>query len=114
VDSNPRAVECTRKGAKLNRLANVTVSLDAGSSQDEPGTYDLALANPPYYSSYQIAEVFLQRALSALKPGGRMLVVARQIDWYAERMPQLFEEFSVEEIKTYFVATGRGVKPRRR
>lgn len=112
VDSNPRAVECTRKGAALNGLSSVTVTLDAGSAQEEPGTFDLALANPPYYSSYQISEVFLQRALSALKPDGRVLVVARQIDWYTERMPQLFEEFSVEEIKTYFVATGRGKKSR--
>lgn len=110
VDSNPRAVECTKRGAALNGLSNISVALDAGATNDDPGTFDLALANPPYYSSYQIAEIFLQRGISALKPEGRMLVVAKQIEWYTERMPELFEEFSVAEHKTYFVATGRGVR----
>lgn len=110
VDSNPRAVECTRKGAELNHLSNVAVTLDAGSTHHEPGTFDVVLANPPYYSSYQIAEVFLQRGLSALKPDGRMLIVARQIGWYSDRMPQFFEEFSVAELKNYFIATGQGLK----
>jgi len=112
IDSNPRAVECTRQGAALNGLQNVEAILDAGPRHDPPGSCDLALANPPYYSNYQIAEIFLQRGISALRPEGRILVVTKQPDWYAERMPQLFGEVTAETVKTYVVLQGRGVRGR--
>ncbi len=112
IDSNPRAVECTRRGAELNGLTNVTVFLTAGARHDQRGTCDLVVANPPYFSNYQIAEIFLSRAVSALKPEGRLLLVAKKPDWYAERMPELFRDFSVREVKSYFVMEGMGVKKR--
>ena len=38
----------------------------------------MALGNPPYYSHYAIAELFLQTALKGLKPGGRVQIVTKQ------------------------------------
>lgn len=73
VDSNARAVECTMRGAELNGLANVTAELNADEDFLGAGDYDLALANPPYYSGYRIAQHFLAAGRQALRPGGRGL-----------------------------------------
>jgi 16S rRNA (guanine1207-N2)-methyltransferase len=106
VDSHARAVECTAKGAALNGLENVTSILNADGEVPEPGTYDLVLGNPPYYSDYRIAEVFLQGARRALKPGGKVLIVAKSYAWYETRMPELFDDMKLHEHKQYTVVEG--------
>jgi 16S rRNA (guanine1207-N2)-methyltransferase len=106
VDSHARAVECTARGAKLNGLDNVTAVLNADSETPEPGTFDLVLGNPPYYSDYRIAEIFLQGARRALKPGGKVLIVAKSHAWYDNRMPELFETVQSHLHKQYTVVEG--------
>lgn len=101
IDSSARAVECTRRGAEVNGLANVTVALEAGGEVDEPGTYDLVLANPPYYGDFRIAELFVDAAWRALAPGGTLLVVTKQPTWYVEHLPQRWHDVAREEVKTY-------------
>jgi 16S rRNA (guanine1207-N2)-methyltransferase len=103
VDSNARAVECTRFGAELNDLTNLTVELNAEGNYHGAGQYDLALANPPYYSNYRIAQHFLTAGRQALRPGGTMLIVTKQPDWYQQNMPQWFDEVSVTERKGYYL-----------
>ena len=41
------------------------------------GTFDVFVGNPPYYSDYRIAEVFLETAKRALKPGGICYTVVK-------------------------------------
>lgn len=111
LDSNARAVECALAGAEMNQLEQVsaTHSHDGsiGSDANElQGTFDLAVGNPPYYSHHQIAEIFLQAAKNALKPRGRVHIVAKQFEWLQARMEQLFEEISVAEVRGYFVVSG--------
>jgi len=106
VDSHARAVECTTKGAGLNGLENVTTVLNSDGDTPEPKTFNLVLGNPPYYSNYHIAEVFLQGARRALKPGGRVLVVAKSYAWYETRMPELFNDVRLHEHKQYTVVEG--------
>lgn len=105
VDSNARAVECTRAGAKLNSLANVSVELNASGEYAEPGTFDLALANPPYFADFEIAERFVAAAHRSLRPGGQLLVVTKQPQWYAETLPANWQDVQIEERKRYFVAS---------
>lgn len=107
LDSHARAVECTAKGAALNGLDNVTAILNADGDAPDPGSYDLVLGNPPYYSDYRIAEVFLQGAKRALKPGGKVLIVAKSYAWYENRMPELFDDVNLHEHKQYTVVEGR-------
>ena len=52
IDSNARAVECTLCGKAVNGLTGFTVQLDSQGDIPEPGTYDLFLANPPYYLNF--------------------------------------------------------------
>ncbi|MBS0263298.1 MAG: methyltransferase [Planctomycetes bacterium] len=106
LDSHSRAVECTTLGATLNELPQVTAVLNDQGQAPDPGTYDLVLGNPPYYSNYQIAEIFLQAAVRALKPGGKVLIVAKSHAWYDERMPDLFDDVQQHLHKQYTVVEG--------
>jgi 16S rRNA (guanine1207-N2)-methyltransferase len=110
VDSSARAVVCTRRGAELNGLHNVTTELNADGNYAGAGSYDLALANPPYYAGFRIARHFLMAGWDALWPGGRMLVVTKRPDWYLDNMGAWFEEVSASEQKGYAVFSG--VRPR--
>jgi 16S rRNA (guanine1207-N2)-methyltransferase len=104
VDSNPRAVQCTLLGAAMNgKEKKVAARLDAEGSCDQPGSYDLFLANPPYYSNYRIAEIFLDAGRRALRPGGTMLLVAKRPDWYLEALPARFDRVAVAPVRDYVV-----------
>jgi 16S rRNA (guanine1207-N2)-methyltransferase len=87
VDSNARAVACTLAGAALNGLGNVTAELNATGDYRGAGEFDVALANPPYYADFRIAELFLNAAHRSLRPGGLVLVVTKHPGWYEEFMP---------------------------
>lgn len=100
-DSAIRAVECTRRGAVLNGLENVTVALEAEGRVPDPGDWDLALANPPYYSDFRLAELFCESARLALAPGGTLLVVTKQPTWYVDHLPRMWTDVAREEVKGY-------------
>lgn len=107
VDSHARSVECTERGAALNGLTNVSTLLNAEGECGMPGTFDIALGNPPYYSDFRIAEIFLQAARRALKPRGRVLMVTKHAGWFEERMGTLFEDVQCVPQKAYTVVQAR-------
>ena len=107
VDSNSRAIECTKRGAALNGLSNLDVRLSTAESQtsDEipAAEFDLALANPPYYSNFRIAEIFAACAARALRPSGAALFVTKRTDWYTEQLPRWFDQVSIEPLGNYAI-----------
>ena len=111
IDSNARAVECTRRGAELNGISNIAVQLNtaeavAGDEISE-STFDLVVANPPYYSNYRIADIFARRAAHVLKPEGTALFVTKRSEWYEERFPELFASIAVEPVGNYVIIRRR-------
>ena len=77
VDSHARAVEAaTENAAKFGIPAEVILS-DNGTPKRMDGTFDIFVGNPPYYSDYRIAEVFLETAKRALKSGGICYTVVK-------------------------------------
>ena len=77
VDSHSRAVEAaTENAAKFGIPAEVILS-DSGTPARMDGSFDVFVGNPPYYSDYRIAEVFLETAKRALKPGGVCYTVVK-------------------------------------
>ena len=110
IDSNCRAIAALRKGAELNGLTTVTARLEAAGKIDSPASFDVAVGNPPYYSQYKIANLFVMAAHAALKPGGRVYMVSKQADWFLARMSQLFQGVEAVPAREYMVVRGTKAK----
>jgi len=106
VDSSARAIECTRRGGALNELENLATELNAEGGYAGAGNYDLALANPPYYASFRIAEHFLVAGRDALRVGGKILVVTKRPEWYEQNMTRWYDDVTIREQKGYFLVHG--------
>ncbi len=77
VDSHTRAVEAATLNAQNLGLPAEVILADNGTPARMDGTFDVFVGNPPYYSDYRIAEVFLETAKRALKPGGVCYTVVK-------------------------------------
>ena len=78
IDSHTRAVEAAKlNAAKFGADAEVILADDGLDSRQSAGSYDVFVGNPPYYSDYRIAEVFLETARKALRPGGVCYTVVK-------------------------------------
>jgi 16S rRNA G1207 methylase RsmC len=105
VDSHTRAIQSTEATAALNQASNVSVLLTADGHVPDPGTWDLFLCNPPYYSDFRISELFLQSAVDALTFGGRIHLVTKLTDWHQNRMIEIFANAEVHRFGEYDVIT---------
>ncbi len=86
IDSNARAVECTRRGSALNGCESVVAALESAGACDSPASYDIAVCNPPYYSNFQIAKLFVDAARESLQAGGKAYFVTKEPEWYQENL----------------------------
>ncbi len=112
VDCNPRALQCTERGVEKNGLTGLTTSLDAMGETIPPEEFDLVLANPPYFSNYRIAELFLEIAKKSLKPRGKVVVVTKTPLWFEENMPAYFPRIEFTPVKDYVLVHAEH-RPRR-
>lgn len=103
IDSNPRAVQCAELGAARNGVLNLTTRLDADGSGIPPEHFDLILANPPYYSQYRLAELFLRTTVRSLNERGELLIVTKSPAWFRENLPEWFRDVGERPQKEYFV-----------
>ncbi len=79
-DDNLLAVRCARASAAANAITNVEIVagdlLDAVKDQ----RFDLIVSNPPFHQQFDVntnvAHRLIREAKSALKPGGRLVIVA--------------------------------------
>lgn len=109
VDGNARAVQCTEAGALRNALTNVKVELNAHGTAASKESFDLAVANPPYFADFRIAEHFVETAKKALKPGGQLLLVTKQPQWYEGYMPDRWDDVDIWPSKRYHLVAA--IKP---
>ena len=128
MDSNPRALQCTLHGAELNGLtvvnqpvksdvqgdsvpddepSSLSIQLDATGHVCKPGSFDLVVANPPYYSNWAITAIFVEAASRALKPGGRLFLVTKNANWYRNNLPFVLSDVEVHPLREYSIVTGR-------
>ena len=77
IDSHARAIAAAKVNAARAEIEAEFILSDDGLPRGRVGEYDLFVGNPPYYSDYRIAEVFLETAYRALKPGGMCLTVVK-------------------------------------
>ena len=112
VDSNARAIQSLERGIAKNEAPGITAVLDAEGESPASDEFDLALANPPYFSNYAIADLFLDTAHRALKPKGLVQIVTKTPNWFVERMPLWYADVEVAEANDYWIVTGRKRKER--
>lgn len=108
LDSNARAVQCSQANARRSGAADrYAARLEAGGQSSEPGAFDVALGNPPYYANFRIAELFTASAHAALRLGGRLWMVTKFAEWYLENLPGRFDDVEAREVKGYVVVSAR-------
>lgn len=101
VDSHTRAIEAaTVNAAKLSVEAEICLSDDG---VEHPGAYDLFVGNPPYYSDYRIAEVFLATAQRTLKSGGVCYSVCKNAQGLEPVQRKFFPQVEVIRRRGYAV-----------
>lgn len=77
VDSHSRAVEAATLNSKTLGIPAEVILADNGTPTRMDCSFDVFVGNPPYYSDYRIAEVFLDTARRALKKGGLCYTVVK-------------------------------------
>lgn len=102
VDANARAVACAGRNAAANGITNATALLRADLEDlglvggPEGPAADLVVANPPYFSNWRIAGRFVEVAAATLRPGGRLVLVAKAAREHADLLTAAFEDVRVE------------------
>ena len=88
IDSHARAMAATQRNLIALGLAGHTLCLcDTGTRQTG---FDLFAGNPPYYSDFKIATLFMDTAYEALRRGGTCLLVAKSARRLEESMMEKF------------------------
>ncbi len=103
VDSHSRAVEAACFNAKAQGVAAEVILADNGIPSRMDGTFDMFVGNPPYYSDYRIAEVFLETAKRALKPGGVCFTVCKNAAGLEPVQKKYFPEVEIIKRRGYAV-----------
>lgn len=107
ADSSPRAVEAVTWAAVANSVTNIAPLLDCDGSGLPSDTFQLVLANAPYFSNFRIAEHFARTASRTLAPGGLALFVTKTPAWYLERLPKWFASVDLRKGKNYTIVAAR-------
>jgi 16S rRNA (guanine1207-N2)-methyltransferase len=103
VDSNVRAVALAELNATANGMNAFATYASATADGPEAGSFDVVLANPPYYGAGAIAQLFIDRGKALLKPDGRFYLVTRQPTEVAPLMVQAWGEIDAVEHRGYTV-----------
>jgi 16S rRNA (guanine1207-N2)-methyltransferase len=90
VDSNVRATALAELNARNNAVARFQAVASSRVEGPEENSFDVALANPPYFANSSIARLFIDRARELLKRDGRFYLVTRQPDEVAEPVAETF------------------------
>ncbi len=92
VDSNVRAIALTEHNARANGVTNFQTFATAAVEGPAADSFDVVLANPPYYADSSIARLFIERAKKLLTPQGRFFLVTRQPEELGDVLLDSFEE----------------------
>lgn len=103
VDSHSRAIEAARENAEKFGLAAEVILSDNGTPARMDGSFDVFVGNPPYYSDYRIADVFLETARRSLKPGGVCYSVCKNAAGLAPVQERYFPAVEIIKRRGYAV-----------
>ena len=108
ADSNLRALALADLNARTLGVPQFETIASATLRELPSDSFDVVLANPPYYAQLSIAQLFIERGRNALKPGGRFFLVTKQPEGVYPWLEKAFGEAEAVERRGYVVF--RGVK----
>ena len=103
VDSHARAVEAALENSSKFAISAEVILSDGGTPARMDGPFDVFVGNPPYYSDYRIAEVFLDTAKRALKSGGTCYSVCKNAAGLEPVQKRFFPKVEVIKRRGYAV-----------
>jgi 16S rRNA (guanine1207-N2)-methyltransferase len=103
IDSNVRALALAEHNASANGLVNFQTVASSRIEGPPAASFDVALANPPYFAQSRIARLFIERARVLLRPGGRFYLVTKQPDQVGPLVAETFGTTQVVSRRGYAV-----------
>jgi 16S rRNA (guanine1207-N2)-methyltransferase len=103
VDSNVRACALARLNAEANGLKDFEVFATATVEGPTPDSYDVAIANPPYFANSAIAKLFIERAKKLLTPQGRFFIVTKTPEEIGDVVLEVFGDAVGYENRGYTI-----------
>lgn len=92
VDSNVRAVALSSLNAASNGVKHFETFATTAVEGPAEDSFDVVLANPPYFANSTVAHLFIRRARAMLTPQGRFFLVTRQPGEVGEVLLETFDE----------------------
>jgi 16S rRNA (guanine1207-N2)-methyltransferase len=103
VDSNVRALDCAKKNVELNKLNNCDFYLTDDGLIKKKAT--IFVGNPPYFSNFRIADLFIDNAYSNLAKGGTAYIVAKNYKHIHKAMLKVFGNANITLRRGYTVVS---------
>lgn len=103
ADSNLRAIALAELNARTIGVSAFETVASATLRELPRGSFDVVLANPPYYAQLSIAQLFIERGRAALKAGGRFFLVTKQPEGVYPLLAEAFGDVEAVERRGYVV-----------
>jgi len=103
VDSNVRAVALSEHNARVNGLSEFQTIACADLAVLPNESFNLVLANPPYYAQGAVARRFVDSAHQVLRGGERLSLVTKQLDQIYPMVQERFPDPQILSRRGYAV-----------
>lgn len=103
VDSNVRAIVLAEENARGNCLTRYKCLATSTMEGLPDNTFDVILANPPYYATSSISKMFVERSPNLLREGGRFYLVTKQVEHVAPLLVETFGDVQAFENRGYTI-----------
>ena len=103
IDSSLRAISLAELNAKANNTPNPKFLAATRLEGLAPNSFDVILANPPYYAKSEITALFVEGTRDLLKPGGRYYIVTKMPTAVVPMIFETYGDCSVIENRGYSV-----------
>jgi 16S rRNA (guanine1207-N2)-methyltransferase len=103
ADSNVRAIALAEQNARALGVTNFQAVATHTITEWPDASFDVVLANPPYYAQGSIVAMFVARSQALLRPGGTLYLVTKQVDAAWPIVQEHFPEPALFEHRGYVV-----------
>lgn len=103
VDSNARACALAEVNARNNGVTRFDVFATSKVEGPPRDSFDVVIANPPYFANSSIAQMFIRRAKELLTPQGRFFLVTKQPEQLGEVLLETFGQAEMVENRGYSI-----------